>query len=345
MSQPLEYRNTKALSQSSLKLIEYNPKKFYRDEYLWIIGQIPDKPEDKPTDAMILGTIVDVKLTTPEDLDQFVVLNNVPSGQMKEFVDTYFEIEHRNLREKSLTVGSVDLIGHAAYDKVGFKRDSYPKVIERFKVEGAPYYTALVKSVGKTPVSQELMGDALGVYNDLIYDEFTGPILKQTSTGFVEVFNQLDVYFNLKGIPLKALLDKVIVDHTQKTIEPYDIKTCGDSFLSSFGNYRYDLQGAFYLLAVRIWRDTVLKKNEYKILPFKFIVGFTNHKGLRPEIWEMTEADVTAGSIGGTTRSGRTVRGYLSLLRDYQWHMDYDRWDYPAEVYRNNGIKLLNYYD
>lgn len=340
MSQPLEYRNTKALSQSSLKMIEYNPKKFYRDEYLWIIGQIPEKPEDKPTDAMTLGTIVDVKLTTPEALGQFVVLNNVPSGQMKEFVEEYFRLE----QEHGLGLDENE-IGKLAYDFAKFKRDSYPKVIERFKIEGAIYYTALVKSVGKTPVAIELMNDALGVYSDLITDEFTGPILRQTTEGSIEVFNQLAIYFNLKGVPLKALPDKVVVNHEEKTIAPYDIKTCGDSFLSSFGNYRYDLQGAFYLLAVRIWRDTILKKNEYKILPFKFIVGFTNHKGLRPEIWEMTEADVTAGSIGGITRSGRTVRGYLSLLRDYQWHMDYDKWDYPAEIYRNNGIKLLNYYD
>lgn len=343
MSQPTEYRDTKAISQSSLKLIEYNPKKFYTDEYLWLIGQA-ERPVDKSTDAMTLGTIVDKKLTDPKGLDEFVILNDVPSGQMKDFVEEYFRIEQNNLREKSLTVGSVDLIGQAAYDKVGFKRDSYPKVIERFKTEGAPYYTALVKSIGKTLVSQELYQDSLRVYNDLIYDEFTGPILTQKTTETIEIFDQLPIYFNLKGVPLKALLDKVVVNHEEKTIALYDIKTCGDSFLSSFGNYRYDLQGAFYLDAARIWRDTVLKKSEYKMLSFKFIVGYTNHKGIKPEIWEMLPCDLMAGIYGGDTRTGRKVKGYKVLLDDYLWHVKNKKWDYTADVYANNGIKYLNYY-
>lgn len=349
MAQPIDYKNTKALSQSSLKVLEYNPRGFYRDEYLWLIGKTLTKPESRPTDPMKLGEIVDINLTRPEDLEkEYVVINNPPTGQMLKFVDAYFRDE--SLATKSYTENISEdmtrLIASAAYTEALFIRDSLKTVLSRFETEGAAYYTALRNSIGKTVVSAELMGTAMEVTEALKTDEYTGPIVGDPGGNLLQdVYNQLPIYFNLGGVPLKALVDKVIVSHRNKTIQPYDIKTCGDSFWTAFGNYRYDIQGAFYLEAIRVWRDITLNLNDYKLMPFRFIVGYTNGKGYRPELWEMSWQDEAVGRNGGSNRMGRQVKGFLDLLRDYKWHVEHEQWDYPAEVYQKDGVRILNYYN
>ncbi len=44
------------------------------------------------------------------------------------------------------------------------------------------------------------------------------------------------------------------------------------------------------------------------------------------------------GEFGGTLPSGRVVKGFETLTTDYLWHVENNLWQYPKEVYTNNGI-------
>lgn len=343
MSQPIEYRDVRAFSQSSLKLLDFSVTKFYREEYLWVVGLSESRPEYS-SDAMTLGSMVDVLLTRPKDFDkEYMYLSDAPTGQMKDFIDEF----HR------LSINSEDdpkTIAEYVYNKVGFKRDKLETVIAKFQAEGLVYYNALSKSVGKTIVPQGMMLHAKALVDQMLEDEFIGPILTEetdTQTHInvdTEVYNQLEIYWEEHGLKFKALLDKVIVDHLKKTIQPYDIKTTRSSdFNDAFGGYRYDLQGAFYTDALHHWMEQQGLQN-YEILPFVFIVAFTNEKGIGPQMWQMGTYDYYAGRYGIARPRLRRVRGYQTIVNDLLWHIKEDKWKYPKEVYLKKGIRELNYY-
>lgn len=352
MSQPFKYSETKALSQSSLKSLDWNPKKFYEEEYLWLTGVIPSKPDRPLTDSMKIGDLVDIHFTRPKDLDnEYVIIPEAPTGQMLAFVDEYFRLERAITLDFTESFEYDDdfaiHLAQSAYDVVGFKRDKLATVIERFKTEGAVYYTALRKSIGKTPASLDVRRSADYIIRAFEQDRFIGPIMRLQESPMLKIYNQLEIYFKIGEVLFKALLDKVVVDDTEMTIQPYDIKTASDVFPNSFMNWRYDLQGAFYTMALAHWMSYSGMWNgdlsrQYTILPFKFIVGYTT--GQRPEIWVMTKEDMIAGKIGGTNRYGRQVKGCDRLIDDYKWHVEKGQWDYPRDVYENDGVRLLNCY-
>jgi hypothetical protein len=352
MSQPIDYKDVRAFSQSSLKLLDFAVTKFYREEYLWVIGTNETRPEYPGSDAMTLGSLVDIILTRPTELNnEYKVITGAPTGQLKTFIDVYFRLEQMDYGE-----GIEDLPMHIAalaYLEVGIKQSKLETIVQKFQSEGLEYYNQLRASVGKTIVTEEMMNKAKSLVKQLEDDEYTGPILAPTrgGIGVTEaarvVYNQLAIYWEEFGLQFKALLDKVIVDHIKKTVQPYDIKTTGSSdFREAFGQYRYDLQGAFYTDALHHWMlEHGLEK--YEILPFIFIVAFTNDKGIQPQLWKMTNSDYYGGRHGiiHPKVKGWTVRGYVTLIGDLLWHKREDKWKYPRDVYGNNGLRELNYYN
>lgn len=345
MSQPENYRDVRAFSQSSLKLLDFSPQKFYWDEYRWVMGLTDDRPIIEPSDAMNLGSIVDILLTRPNDLDtEFAVVKGAPIGQLKAFIDEFWRLEQSGVTD----TGQASM---EAYLAVGIKQSKLETMVARFQAEGLVYYNSLRQAVGKTVVPEEMMDKAKALVKGMEEDEFMGPIVLQESSmevlnEWIEVHDQLAIYWETEdGIKLKALLDKVIVDHLKKEVHPYDIKTCGDSYFpDSFAKWRYDLQGAFYTDALRVW----MKKQgieEYELKPFKFLVCFTNDKGIPPQIWEMTDSDYIAGRLGVVhPRRPIRIKGYVMMLDNLRWHMKEDKWKYPREVYGRNGVRELNYY-
>lgn len=355
MTQPVNYRDVRAFSQSSLKLLDFSVTKFYREEYKWVIGELLERPDDGGSDAMTLGSIVDLLLTRPDDLDkEYVFIKDAPTGQLRQFIEAFRDLEvfyeGRHTTEETAKI---------AYDSVGFKREKLETVVQRFQTEGLPYYNQLRASVGKKLVNQEVLDKARALVKMLEEDEYTGPIVTQKTTGhfdqfMIEVWDQLPIYWEEHGLKFKALLDKVIVNHEKKTIQPYDIKTTGSNdFREAFSNYRYDIQGAFYSDALHHFIEQQGWKG-YSVLPFVFIVVFTNDKGIGPQLWKMSDYDYVVGKMGHIYRHlGNTVitnvrtirpRGYQTIINDLLWHIKENRWKYPKEVYLKNGLRELNYY-
>lgn len=341
-----EYRDLKMLSQSSLKLLDYSPAKFYEYEYMWLkgLGERRDMPENE---AMRFGSLVDCKLLTPELFDETYSINSgvTPTGQMLTFVEAYykFEFEYEALvGTKDLSEEEVLMIATKAYDAVGFKRDKLQSVIERFKTEGIDYYNFLLLSAGKKVISQEEDQKATKLIFEAKNAEFIGDILSADSSPGLVTFKQLPLFTKLSIgtylIEVKGLLDFVIVDNLNKTITPYDLKTTGESyFLNSYTSRRYDLQAALYTELLKTWAES--NYPDYQVLPFNFLVIYTN--GNKPELYELTQDQLRLGAIGGTNQYGRPVKGFIDLLQDYVWHVENNKWNYSKEVYENNGRKLI----
>ena len=162
--------------------------------------------------------------------------------------------------------------------------------------------------------------------------------------------HQIPIYFNYKGIECKALLDGILIDHHDKTIEPFDLKTTSKSvfdFTDSFLQYGYYRQCAFYEQALLSDESPIkhLLDEGYKLLDYIFIVTETNVKSTRPAvIYKTTELDRLVGLKGGLSK-GRHYPGVDNLLSDYIWHTQNDYWDMPKFLLESRGIITLNIFN
>lgn len=341
-----EYRDIKALSQTSLKLLDYSPKKFYEYEYKWLTGQ-GDKSEMPENDAMRFGSLVDCKLLTPELFDSQYAVNTgaMPTGQMLTFVQTYYLYEKTLLdtvNGRDLTEEEIAGLAQAAYEFVGFKRDRLQTILERFKTEGLDYYNFLTLSAGKTVISQEENEKADKLILEAKSTEFVRDVLSAEFNRNTEVIRQLPLVDKIsvedQVVDIKGLVDFVIIEHDSKTIRPFDLKTTGESYFStSYTSRRYDIQAAFYYHLLVLWKKTLYP--DYLVTIPEFLVIYTN--GNQPELYEMSSEQLTMGRTGGINQYGRPVKGFINLLSDFIWHKKNDKWNFAKEVYENNGRKKL----
>lgn len=332
----MEYREIKALSQSSLKLLDQSPKYFYDTVERWLIGEI-ELPQDDPSSAQIVGDMVDIRLTKSlEELtNKYSSVTNAPTGQMLDFVNESYRLIKLGVNPKEAA--------QQAYNTVGIKRDSLEKMMERFKIEGKLYYDSLVRAENKKVVPDNYFSLSERMVNDLREDRFTSKYVNQVSDFNIEVYHQVELQYEIGGVETKGMIDKLIIDHKAKTILPIDYKTSSEAnFRKSFIQYRYDIQAALYTELVREGYPIFIKLDGYELLPFMFIVCFSIQRN--PEVWIVSENDLRVGREGGV-RQGIVYKGYEQLIEDYKWHKHTGQWKYKKEVYDNQGVRILDCYD
>jgi len=162
-----------------------------------------------------------------------------------------------------------------------------------------------------------------------------------------ELMHQVPIYFTLEGEECKALLDGIKIDHKEKTIEPFDLKTIGKSvfdFKANYLNYGYYTQAALYEYAIQQPESPIyqLIVDGYTIKDFIFIVAETKTSSTNPAlIYSTTQTERHAGMHGGFCE-GKRYKGILELMSDYKWHVENNQWTYPREVFQNEGRIPLN---
>jgi len=314
------YYNDKAISQSQLTNLASGPKYF------------KNKLEYKlESDALTLGSIVDIMLTEPDNLYEIYVVNEYtkPTGQLGEYIDAIF----KGFSEEE------------AYNIAGFKQKKIDAVKELFKSDECQnYYKFLLSSKDKKVISKEEYDKANKIVTSLLTNRFTSKYFNCDDT---ECLTQLELYWKYKDFDCRSRLDIVKINHKDKTILPIDVKTSGKStynFLESIIRFRYDLQASFYTEALQWYIDNKEEYKGYKLLPFLFIVEHTDYPGL-PLIYECTEKDIYCGKFGGTTKTGVRLKGFDELIEDLKWYYAYDSWDYTREVIENRGVVKINLFN
>jgi len=104
----------------------------------------------------------------------------------------------------------------------------------------------------KVVLSKDEYDSVVNAKSNIMANPFTSRFFLNLSDD-KKLYHQVPIYFEYKGTECKALLDGIMIDHAAKTIQPFDLKTIGrglDSFPSSFINYGYYRQAAFYTEAL-----------------------------------------------------------------------------------------------
>jgi len=250
------------------------------------------------------GSLVDYLLTDKSRIktDFYITSELIPTGMMKVFIDNM----------PSEVNAATDL--YAAYKASGYTISYTVAVNKFFKEESLQrYYALLRKSAGKTIVSRSEYIKAKIIADNVI--EFAG----QYFTDKTE--HQVAVFFEYLGEDCKALLDGVIINHEEKTILPFDLKTTYsvNKFLDSILKYGYYRQAAFYLSALFSEESPyyTLIKEGYKILPFRFVAVQSEYP-YDVRIFEMSENDIVCGLEGGYVGKTRYY-GINELMAVYEY--------------------------
>ena len=219
---------------------------------------------------------------------------------------------------------------------------------------------------GKELLGKEEYEEALYAVSVIKENEYIKKyFIPQEGEGNIERLLQLPIYFEWPllvqdnaladveetEIECKALLDGVYIDHDNKTIQPFDLKSTGKKvtdFPTSFTQFGYFRQAAFYLVALQHYlkiRNTYDLRNiaDYEILPFKFIV-VESKPGYSPAlIFECSQHDLQCGWDGGHNKVTKEYhKGIIELLQDYVWHKTHNKWMMPKQAYLNGGVLQLD---
>lgn len=315
------------ISFSKLSLLDRSPYLFYKR---YILKE--DIKEE--SDGLNIGSAVDCLLFTPDEFyNRFsICTKSSPTGQLENFVKKLIELQRND--EEAYNIA----YEYTKSENGGKLRDTIEKFIERFEKEAKPYYLEKINSVDKIILSFEDFLKVQQSVNILKTNSFTSKYLSDTVLPNIERFYQVSDIFSIKDIQIKVILDTIIVDHENKTIQPLDIKTTSYSvysFKKSIIKYRYDLQAAIYSLYIKHKFSEINHIKDYTILPFKFIVINPDYPD-NPLIWVISECDLKIAEFGYKSDIVSII-GFWDLIDNLKWHIQNDCWIYNRYVYELNG--------
>lgn len=333
-----EYYNYPALNVSTLKLLS-NPR--------WIKWR-EDNPQSEDSDKrhFRIGGALDVILTRPEDFPKefSVAPKNRPAGLMGIFIDALPLDLHQESSEEEY---------YEAYTKAGYKANLSTVIKNLWNIPAnTDYYISRKMAQGKTILSYDEYEEVMYCKENLLNNPYTRPYFQSTD-GNVQVLYQVVVVFHYRKQLCKGMLDGVKIDHKNKIIYPFDLKTTGRSIkLFSKGYLRlgYYLQAAHYRIGLeKCLKDKEFRQfyklpdniTEYKLEPLRFIV---TEKGSYPspaEIFTLSEEDHNFGVNGGIVDSVY-YSGLNELIDTYSWHKQTNNWEFPKDLYENKGEVKLN---
>lgn len=282
-----EYFERQGVSQSYLK------KLIKGVQYL---GTPEKKMHYEEKGNLLIGSGVDDKISMGDEAferDYHIASDIKPSDTIKSMVHQVFDTIVDNTQkapERALTAYSSEIL--TAVDdhnyQARWKEDTrINKVIET----GFDYFKELKKAFGKTILSpvEKIVIDNIEISwrTSLVTAKYF------VDSKDVHIFYQVPIYFELEGVSCKALLDMVVVNTKEHTVQVIDFKTMLDiveNFPYSAKSFRYDFQSAFYsqamvALIMNNSTETIPELKTlietgmtWKLMPFKFMVQSTKVK-------------------------------------------------------------------
>tara|TARA_R110002096_G_scaffold126982_3_gene274373 strand:- start:31393 stop:32463 length:1071 start_codon:yes stop_codon:yes gene_type:complete len=337
------YRNAEDASQSRLKLIMGGVGLYNNTE--------PEEKYYSEKQHFILGNGVDTIITMGKEVfkkEYYVsTLENKPSASIMSIVQEVYDIESEKMPHLSPLDFSdergkeviLEVSGKQEFQKNWKPETKYNKIIE----QGQDYWNDLIASKGRQILSLEQYETIVNITASIFFSPYTAKYFEDSKD--VDIYYQIPLHFKY-DIDCKALLDMVIINHRDKTIQPIDIKTMGDytmNFPIAFFRRRYDIQAAFYTEAV-IRSNRFIEYSKYNVLPFKFIVESTVEQG-NPLVYTCTDEILDRGKYGVPSKKieGHVLRGregFIHGIKLYKWHLE-NGFEQDKVVVENEGNLLL----
>lgn len=246
-----EYYSVDAVSNSGMGAINPDQGGSPLKYKTYVVDRLHDKEE---TPSLKNGTLIHAYV---EDPTKFILADiNKPSEMMSGWVEDIYEackeafiIEHFVEDNKAGKIAALE-----------YRKDRYKTIkdedlaYQKFIKEGKEYLEFLYKAEDKivldTQTKEIVENSIAGIHRNT----FANELLFKEGEDFGDVtYNELPIYFKEQGLDCKALLDRVRISPSNKTVQLIDLKTTSKPvslFQESFRKYRYYRQMAFYKKAL-----------------------------------------------------------------------------------------------
>jgi hypothetical protein len=335
-----QYRAVVMDSSSSLKDFSTDRKKYYKKYFL------QEKVEDKDSSAANMGRIVETLLMEPHLFDDKFYMSSctsTPTGLMLDFVEALYKHTRDATDENGVVKTPMSDLLEAAYKDSGFKI-KFEAVINKFVGSDAEiYYNEIrtVRSKNLTVVNTMEISIAEKIVEQLRINSTTAPIVNMVNSSRYQVFDQMQVEgYEIDGHQFKSMLDKVIVDHQERVIRPYDLKCTWsvENFYEEYYLYRraYLQAYLYYHAMLHMSNDPTSEYYGYTVQYLQFIVcDSTNY--YRPLIYTL-DIDDMMDAYKGFVHKGKTYPGVGDLIAALKWCVGTNTWDISHKNYLSNGI-------
>lgn len=194
------------------------------------------------------------------------------------------------------------------------------------------YYKKLVEMTGKTIIPYETKATLTAIETSCMLRPIP-EMFNPEQTDEIEVLSEYAIEFEIENpnelfpFGCKAKLDRVVLDHTNKTYTLFDLKSTSgllEYFQSSFIKYKYYRQIAFYLTALA-------EKFPGYSCAGAYILTVETKGYNRARLFLVADSYISKGQ-----------EEIEELLKRINYHSTTNNWVYPMEEEINNGIYLLN---
>jgi hypothetical protein len=285
-------------------------------------------------DGIVIGSIADSLVTEHKLPDTLVVIEKKPGGKAVQAI--------KALAQYGLLPNSKDLLSvqnHQEVKDVCTKLEYYTgksgkeliKVLKKYNKYAKAYNehgdSALIASKYHVKTAEAIRDNVFLRY----------PFVKDPD----KILGQVKLVGIVNGVEIKGMLDFIYINHENKTIVPFDLKTGFEKhhefFAHGYLGWRYYLQASLYrnLLKQEIAKHPQLKG--YHIDNFRFL--YCGRQDKLPVIYKVTDKQHAAGYTG-FVHEGISYPGIDELLEDYVYYKSK-----PNAVYRRGYDKLEVVFD
>ena len=169
----------------------------------------------------------------------------------------------------------------------------------------------------------------------------TAPIVNLVNSSRYTIIDQMQIEgYEIDNLPLKSMLDKVIIDHDAKLIRPYDLKCTWsvENFYEEYYLYRraYIQAYLYYYAMIKLANDPESEYYGYTVEYLQFIVcDSTNY--YQPLIYTLTQNDMI-DAYDGFVHKGRTYPGIGEIIKALKWCKETNTWNISHKNYLSNGV-------
>ena len=333
------YRAIQLDSSSSLKDFSLDRRKYYKK----YVANTPE--EDKYNAAVVTGQIVEILLLEPDRFDDKFYISacdSPPTGLMLAFVEALYQEAVASMNADGEITATFEYMSEEAYKASGFKI-AYDTVLKKFSETNAVIYfeeLCKIKTYKLTVVTANEISNAQKIVEELQSNSITRAIVNQSNSNRYTVLDQHQVEnYTVDGHLFKSMIDRIIIDHEKKTIQPYDLK-CTWSVETFYTEYylqrRSYIQAYLYFKACEHLRDLSPDLLDYKVEYLKFIVcDSINYYS--PLIYTLSDEDMEDAVVGFDYR-GRDYPGVTKIIEDLDWAIENDIWNIGRSAYSENGV-------
>ena len=336
-----QYRAVIMDSSSSLKEFSENRKKYYKKYVL------NEKVEEENNLSATMGRIVETLLLEPEEFDNrfhMSIVTAAPTAMMLDFVEALCKHTLACTNEDGVVTRPFEDLTRDAHADSGFKIKLDAVLGKFIGTDAEVYFKEMVevRRKGLTVVTIKDVDNATKIVEELKTNMFTAEIVNLLNSAQYSVYNQFQIEgYSIDDHLFKSMMDKVIVDHNEKTIQVFDLKCTWsvENFYKEYYLYRRAyIQGYLYWRGARYAFADLIREGYTVLYPAFIVCDSTNYTA--PLIYQMSEANIN-DAANGFEYKGTQYPGVASLIADLKWAVENDKWNISRENYLNNGVVKL----